>query len=113
MDFNTALCEVLTAAPWLTCALAAIGLATVFAGLWAVVRPFFAYLGSTNLTIIISLGAILLVVGCSFWGHSLQGNTGACLWGGVSSAGLGGLCIGWQFIRHIIKWNYNELDGGL
>jgi hypothetical protein len=114
MECNEALCNVLTAVPVLTCTLAAIGLATVFACFWTVVKPFFVFLSSNNLVIAVSLGTCLIVLGCTSWGYASNEMHGAYMGGGVSATILGGLHLAWQWLRHCIKWSHNELhDGGL
>jgi formate hydrogenlyase subunit 3/multisubunit Na+/H+ antiporter MnhD subunit len=110
MDFDSALSKVLTTAPLLTCLLAALGLATVVVVFWQIVKPFFLFLTSSHLTMVISLVTMLIIVGCACWGYSTEEEVGACLHGGVAAVIVGSLHLFWQWLRHILKWNYDELE---
>jgi hypothetical protein len=93
--------------------LATIGLATVIVVFWQIAKPFFLFFTSNSLTMVISLATMLIVVGCACWGYSLEKEAGAFLNGGVAAVIVGGLHLFWQWFRHVLKWNYDELEEGL
>src|SRR5579872_5763612 len=101
--------EDLLNASWLS----SIGLATLCFLSWLVIKPFFNYLTSNSFLTLMSAGCILFIVGCGFWGYSKNGEEGAYYGVGISAALFGGSIIVWQFLRHLIKWSWNELEDGL
>lgn len=104
---NEALAHMMMLCPWLTAIFASIGLATLACATWALVKPFFEFLTANPLTLIVTLGSVLLLVGMTCLGYAVEPERGAFQYGGISGAALGALNVIWVFARHCIKWSYN------
>ncbi len=117
MDFNIqistseALTALLNTTPWITLILASIGIATIAYILYCASKPFFVYITGSSICLANFLASFLIISGCALIGYAKRDLEGAFELGGFSATFLGALYVLWGWLRHLLKWSHNELDG--
>ena len=111
-NFETAVQEILIAAPFVTAILASIGVASVAYLVWAGMKPILSYLVSGPRQMMSFWLYLMFVFGGAAWGYSQKELPGMWLGLGLTLVVAGAATTILYWTRQWVKWYYSEKEPG-